>query len=140
MMSYRSLGLALLFAVVSSGLVGCSPSGPTLYPVTGSVTFDGKPAEGAVVVFQPAAGGAGLNPSGTVGADGKFTLSTHPHGAGAPAGDYAVTVTWYPPDARSQDNPKNKLPARYADGSTSGLKATVKPAATELEPFVLSKK
>ena len=84
----------ILLAGFSAGFsAGCGPSGPTLYPVSGSVTFNGQPAEGAVVVFQPAAGGSGLTPSGMVGADGTFTLSTHPHGAGAPDGDYTVEQT-----------------------------------------------
>ena len=93
-------------------------------------------ATGATVVFhlKNAPPGA-LTASGTVGDDGTFTLRTHPHGDGAPPGEYVVLATWFPPDARSQENPKNKLPARYADPAQSPLRATVGDGATELEPF-----
>jgi hypothetical protein len=107
-----------------------------LSPVKGQVLHGDQPAAGATVVFHPAGGGQGaLTSSGTVGEDGSFTLRTHPHGDGAPPGEYIVLVTWYPPDARQQENPKNKLPARYADLDKTALRATVKDGATELEPF-----
>ncbi|MCI0457606.1 MAG: hypothetical protein L0Z62_11600 [Gemmataceae bacterium] len=76
----RALGAAL----VGSLLSGC---GSNLYqraPVHGRVTCQGKPATGAVVVFQPLdapaktgrpAGHPGSASSGTVGADGTFTLT-----------------------------------------------------------------
>jgi hypothetical protein len=35
---------------------GCGPSGPATYPVSGSVTFEGKPLENGTVVFDPADG------------------------------------------------------------------------------------
>jgi hypothetical protein len=119
-------------------VASCSDSGPTLYPVNGKVYFNDQPAEGATVVLHPADAGA-PKPSGTVEADGSFTLRTHPHGEGAPAGDYAVVVTWYPPNSRGLQNPKNKLPPRYADPAQSGLKAIVKSGPTELDPFNLTR-
>lgn len=133
----RSLGCALA-GFLSLLVASCGDGGPTLYPVSGKVEFNGQPAEGATVVLHPADPQA-PKPSGTAGADGTFTLRTHPHGEGAPAGEYAVVVTWYPPNAREVENPKNKLPARYADPAQSGLKATVKAGPTELEPFKLTK-
>lgn len=78
-------------------------------------------------------------PSGTVGADGTFTLKTYPHGDGAPAGDYVVVATWYPPEARQKENAKNKLPEQYGGADTSPLRATVKSGPTELEPFIIPK-
>jgi hypothetical protein len=116
----------------------CGDGGPTLYPVSGKVYFNDQPAEGAIVVLHPADPKAPM-PSGTAGADGSFTLRTHPHGEGAPAGDYKVVVTWFPPNSREVENPKNKLPPRYADPAQSSLKATVKAEPTELEPFKLTK-
>jgi len=124
------------------GLASCGPTGPKLHPVKGQVFYLDKPAEGAQVIFQPAgdvpAGGA-LTPSGTVAADGSFTLSTYPHGEGAPAGEYQVLVTWYPPNARELDNPVNKLPAKYGEPGSALLKATVKEGDNVLEPFRLTK-
>src|SRR5262249_23178376 len=56
-------------------------------PPRGQVFVGGKPAEGAVVVLHPvgATKGDAPKPSGRVGADGSFTLSTVEPGDGAPA-------------------------------------------------------
>jgi hypothetical protein len=127
-------------AVAAVLIASCGAGGPKLHPVRGKVLYLDQPAEGAAVVFQPANSTAdSLMPSGTVGADGTFTLSTHPHGEGAPAGDYVVLLTWLPPNAREQENPKNKLPPKYASPTESPLRATVKPGTNELEPFRLTK-
>jgi hypothetical protein len=126
-----------VFAAAAVLLGSCGSSGPKLHPVSGKVLFEGNPVEGAAVVFVPDTGD--LKPSGRTAADGSFTLSTYPHGDGAPAGSYVVLITLYPPNARELENPKNKLPARYADQSAKLLTATVKDGATELEPFKLTK-
>src|SRR5262245_12957984 len=111
--------LTLAAACVSCG------AGPRLHPVRGRVLFEGQPAGGATVVFQRTDGPAteSLKPSGVVAADGSFTLSTYPHGKGAPAGEYMVLIAWYPPDARAAENPPNKLPDRYADPAQKLLRA-----------------
>jgi hypothetical protein len=121
-------------------LPACGGGGPKLHPVRGKVLYLEQPAEGAIVVFQPANSGPDSPmPAGTVGADGTFTLRTHPQGEGAPAGDYVVLVTWLPPNARELENPKNKLPPKYSSQTNSPLRATVKPGTNELEPFRLTK-
>ena len=123
-------------------LTGCGPDGPKLSPVKGKVFHGDEPAEGATVVFQPKgdARPSTAPPSGTVRADGSFTLRTHPHGEGAPPGEYAVLVTWYPPGSREKENPKNQLPTKYSDPVRTPFSATVKDGATELEPFQIPKK
>jgi hypothetical protein len=144
--SLRSLGGALT-GTLALLAASCGGDGPTLYPVSGKVLYDGEPAGGATVVFVPvgATDETSLKPSGSVQPDGSFTLSTHPYGEGAPAGDYVVLVTWYPEGARQrvaeEDGPKPppKLPAQYSDAEQSPLKATVRDGPTELEPFQLSK-
>jgi hypothetical protein len=130
----------LVPAVAVVLLASCGGGGPKLHPVRGKVLYLDQPAQGAIVVFQPANSTADSPmPSGTVGADGTFTLRTHPHGDGAPAGDYVVLVTWLPPNARELDNPKNKLPPKYASPTDSPLQVTVKSGSNELEPFRLTK-
>ena len=130
------LGVALLLPLVN----GCGKKGPKLYPVGGKVVFENVVPEGATVVFQPVnADSSALMPSGTVDGEGRFRLITHPHGDGAPAGDYIVLITWYPPDARQKENAKNQLPQRYADATQPILHATVNAGTNELEPFVLTK-
>ena len=61
-----------------------------------------------------------------VEADGTFTLSTYTANDGAPQGEYLVTVVWPDPprDARGRPGP-NRLPERYAQPETSGLRARV---------------
>jgi hypothetical protein len=123
-------------------LAGCdSKSQVTLVPVTGQVVFGTSPPEGAIVVFVPvnaAEAPNALQPSGIVKADGTFVLSTHPHGAGAPPGEYSVVISWFGANARSEANPKNKLPSRYSEAGTTPLRATVLGSATTLDPFKLS--
>jgi hypothetical protein len=130
----------LTSTVVVALLAASCSSGPKLHPVKGQLFHNDQPAEGASVVLHRKDGAADEpRPSGTVRADGSFTLSTYPHGEGAPPGEYVVLVTWYPPNAREQENPRNKLPDHYADPASSPLKATVKNGPTELEPIRLKK-
>jgi hypothetical protein len=133
----RSLAFVLAGSLALFAL-SCS-SGPKLYPVKGYVYHGETPAEGANVVFHLKDAPPNTpTSSGTVQSDGSFQLSTYPHGDGAPPGEYVVLVTWYPPDSRGLDNPKNKLPAKYALAE-SPLRATVQAGPTELEPFRIPK-
>lgn len=127
--------------IAVSGL-SCGSSGPALHPVRGTVQFEGRPAEGATVILEPMAGGSGgAKPTGTVGADGSFVIGTHPHGKGAPPGEYAVLVTWFPPDARQSDNPKSKLPAKYGDPARTPVpKVTVQAGDNGIPPITLTAK
>jgi hypothetical protein len=135
----------VIFALLSV-VAACKKSSVKLYPVKGKVLYKGQPAEGAQVVFRPAADNAGgastaaaaaPNPYGDVKADGSFSLHTE-FGEGAPAGEYMVLITWYmltnPDEPQSS---KSKLPAKYADQSNPILKATVKEGSNELPPFDL---
>ncbi len=118
---------------------GCGKKGPKLHPVAGKVLYEGIAPEGAIIVFQPVDSQPGaLMPSGTVRGDGSFQLTTHPHGEGAPEGEYIVLITWYPPDARQSENAKNQLPDRYADPTQPQLRATIKAGRNQLEAFVLT--
>lgn len=84
----RSLGqasIALCAVLVGILLSGCGSNAYQLAPVRGRVTCQGKPATGGVVIFQPIdapgqtgrpAGHSGSASSGTVGADGTFTLKS----------------------------------------------------------------
>ena len=47
-----NLTLALL-ASIGIALTGCGSGGPTLLPVSGSLTVDGKPANGAPLIVHP---------------------------------------------------------------------------------------
>jgi len=130
-------------------LVGCGEGKPDLYPVTGVVTLDGKPVEGANVSFSPSSEGAELA-VGQTDASGKFTLTTPQIGEGATAGSYSVSITksagatkWEDPrasggtlteeqkksimdQARNAAKPVSPIPDKYANGQTSGFTADVK--------------
>lgn len=122
---------------------------PETYPVSGVVTQNGTPVEGANVVFELADGSKSA--VGTTDAQGRYTLTTFEAGDGAIAGRHKVTVSKYDrpatssatgdaADAANEDvgdyetadsetdadlEPKNLLPPQYADPATSGFTADV---------------
>src|SRR5262249_6335119 len=101
------------------------------YPVTLTVTFQGKPAEGATVTFNGKGKGPGLpRADGIVEADGRVRLSSYTAFDGAPAAEYAITVELRKP-AFTHEGKRgpNQLPAKYADEKTTPLSVTVKAGA-----------
>jgi len=80
-------------AAVAGLLVGCGESGPKLAPVTGTVTLNGKPLEGAVVTFQPDGSTPGAMPAEDVtGPDGNYKAITKGR-SGVMPGKYKVLVS-----------------------------------------------
>ena len=69
-------------------VLGCS-RGPSLVPVSGTVTVDGKPLQAGAVLVAPMGGRAA---GGRIGADGRFTLSTWQPEDGVVAGSHRVEV------------------------------------------------
>jgi hypothetical protein len=133
----------LAIVAIAAAIVGCgAASGPATYPVTGTVTLDGKPVENAVVAFASAGQapadaktGAALGGQTRTDAEGHYTMSVvldrgKTTRQGLPAGDYVVTVTKmeFPGGVQSPTSPpKNVLPPKYATEQATPLKATVKP-------------
>jgi hypothetical protein len=105
------------------------------YPVQGRVFFEGTPAANAQVVFHLiSADGKSFTRSGDalVEPDGLFSLSTYTPNDGAPAGEYAVTVTLREPPWDEVGRPgPNRLPAKYANPRTSPLRARVQDGKNE---------
>jgi hypothetical protein len=126
--SPRLLGLLLVWSVVS--ILGCGSSGPTLIPVKGRVTLDGKPVADAAVGLIPIEGGPMA--SGVTNADGVFDPSTG-NKPGAAPGKHAVTVTKVEEIGYNKDGsvgPRGlrsvwHVPQKYSRRETSGLTATV---------------
>ena len=93
------LSTVLLGLVLALALSGCSrqrvPADlPKLYPATVSITQDGKPLEGATIIFfgsDPASLKWGV--AGCTDASGKAVMATNGMYKGAPVGNYQVTVT-----------------------------------------------
>jgi hypothetical protein len=141
--------LAVIVALLLAVDVGCSrsrrPELPKTYPVTGIVSFDSKPLPGATVMFNPAAGG-GHGAIAVTDPTGRYKLTTFAPADGVVPGDYKVAITktvigGTEPDtpASVAPDPKNVLPAKYADDSTSGFKATVEATPDNTFDFALSK-
>lgn len=134
-------------------LAGCGGSDkPDTVPVSGKVTLDGVPVEGASVMFRPE--GSGRPGTAMTDADGAYSLSSYGEpNDGAVPGEYTVAVIKIggpgasalagsaPPqsdpnalstiDATSGTNsaeaPETEyfVPKKYTDPSTSGLKLTI---------------
>lgn len=129
-------------AVVSITGASCRSS-HDLYPVSGTVTYKGTPAAGAVVFFQR----QGADPMnehlimGIVQQDGSFSLVCGPYGAGAPPGAYDVLIEW----KQNRNQPKglatkahDRLKGRYADPKNLRLHAIVQAETNHLPPFDLT--
>lgn len=116
----RRLRSVLLLVLVSS-LGSCQkpPPPPLLVPVRGTVTYRAKPVASARVEFLPETQGEtpGTLASAWTGADGSFTLLSHPHGAGARPGHYRVCISLYPG--------ATSIPEVYGDPATSPLRLEV---------------
>lgn len=122
-----------LTAILLLSVVGCSggPEGIETHPLTGVVTFNGKPESGVVLTFL-AEGEGGTNASAVTDDAGEFVASTlfdmgSREQEGAIAGTYRVTATKLekPDFSGKQTAPKNLLPAKYAKAQSSDLTATV---------------
>lgn len=83
------------YLVVLVTLVGCSKAptrdGPELVKVTGTITLDGEPVEGAHIRFSPETGG----PAAFAVSDhrGRYELRTFDPGDGAIPGKYGISAT-----------------------------------------------
>jgi carboxypeptidase family protein len=81
-----------ILATAGIVLTGCSSSSrPPTYPVTGTVTLQGKPLAGAAITFVPT--GEGEAASAITDSDGKYALTTWEAGDGARPGEYRVKVS-----------------------------------------------
>lgn len=126
--------------VLALTLASCGETRRPVYPVRGKALFRGKPAAGALLIFNlvgepdPKV----VKPQGVVESDGSFEVSTYGEKDGAPAGEYAVTFVWL------IENPKTKkhwspLPTRLMQPDQSGLRVTIKEeGSNELQPFQLT--
>ena len=129
---------AFMGLVVGSVVIGCKPGAnrPATVPVSGTVTLKGSPIAGATVSFQAVDGSR--SSVAITDESGRYELTTFVRGDGAVPGEYKVAVTKvtqavvesvpgakYEPPSGPIPEPKNQLPAKYADADKSGLKFTV---------------
>jgi hypothetical protein len=94
--SWLILPAALMAAGCSSA--PAEPAALAPHPVTGRVTYEGKPAAGVVVTLiptdAPMVPQIPKNPRAITGADGTFTIGTFADADGAPAGGYQLVLSW----------------------------------------------
>lgn len=128
--------LALLFTVP---LTGCGDGKLKTEPVTGKVTFNGEPIEGAKVVFSPVDTSQGKPAVGRTNEQGVYTLQTSEGnvGAGTTPGEYIVMIskvkmvgtgkflTGEEGKQVEETKPVSELPDKYSDRRKTELKATV---------------
>jgi hypothetical protein len=109
---------------------------PERHPTSVKVLYEGKPPVGATVRLEPAGAFDPKRPipKGDVREDGAVDFTMYTDADGVPAGEYHVCVVWYANGA-----PPNKLPARYAEAATSGLRVTIEPGANALPTINLTK-
>lgn len=157
--------LVAVLVLSTFALTGCGGGAdrPAMVPVSGTVNYNGSPVEGATVTF--AAGTSARSSTGVTDSSGKFRLTTFDTNDGAPAGEYTVTIAKFEAEAgidmsagsspekmkEMMDQqrammsgaapviaPKAKLPAKYADGKTSGEKRKVVAGDTNDFTFTLT--
>ncbi len=105
--------IVLAMALTSMSACRSRPSDqPDLGTVTGVVTMDGAPLEGALVSFAPAEGRAS---QGVTDAEGKYELVYIGNTKGAKVGSHRVHITTYIADDSDPDARKIKetIPAKY---------------------------
>ena len=131
--------LALLALPALAVFVGCQEVRVPVFPVSGRVTYQGKPAAGAQVVLHAVTPPEedDVAPSGIVQSDGTFTTTAYEPGDGAPQGEYVATVQWFKlvTGAGGSGAGPNILPQKYASPKTSPIKVSVNGGPTEIPPI-----
>ncbi len=103
MRSMAALALTSLLAA------GCGEGGPELVPVEGTVTYNGKPLEGASLTFLPDAQNAEPTPGGSRTDDSGHYLATYRDRSGLATGKYKVLV------AKKLTDPGKSVPTGFED-------------------------
>jgi hypothetical protein len=109
---------------------------PPEYKARGRVTWNGKPAGGALVTLRSKT--HNLAASDRADADGGFTLTTWRFGDGAVASEHAISIetiviTGYTPDGSPIE--VNDMPPRYQNPETSALTAAISEHNTNVLSF-----
>jgi hypothetical protein len=134
-----AVGAGTLLILVLGGCGWMHRDRPTTYPVRGSLFVQGRPAAGATVLLTAMGDPklARLCPHALVEADGSFRLTTFTTGDGAPAGIYALTLTWPAPPRPGQEEGPDRLRGRYADPRKPVRQVAIAAGDNALEPLQL---
>jgi len=112
------------------GLAGCGgPEHPEVGRVSGVITLDGQPLEGATVMFQPTEGRASI---ATTDSAGKYSMTYLDGVPGAKLGSHQVIIrTEIPGEDGQPPIAKEKLPKKYHEQTE--LTAEVKPGSNTFD-------
>jgi len=127
-----NLAKCLACAAVCLLILGCESQDknrPKTVPVSGTITYQGKPVDGAHISLTPVAPD-GRSAYADTDANGQFKLATLEPGDGAMPGDYKVAI-------HKRVEGKDLLPAQYGNADTSGLTLTVPPGGKSDANFAL---
>ena len=112
-------------------------------PVTGTITLDGKPLVGATVTFHAYNEETEKYSSvcdSLTDEMGRYKMTTYTKFDGCPSGEYFVTVVKTGKGYYDGEIPeKSQIPVKYATPATTGIKATIKDGANELNLELMSK-
>ncbi|SIO21462.1 hypothetical protein SAMN05444166_3034 [Singulisphaera sp. GP187] len=124
----------MIMAAMAVLLSGCGESGPKLLPISGTVTNNGKPVEGASVIFTPEPSNALAQPAtAESGPDGKYQLMTRDQ-PGVAAGKFQVAVLKVPPPpASTNESFKDDPFMAQLSASAPDAKKKNDPASATLE-------
>ena len=112
------------------------------HPVEGKLTLNGQPVAGASITFHRFNKNTEKYTSACNGrsdASGRFQMTTYFRFDGAPAGEFAVTVTKADGFDEEGAPVKNQLPAEYGTPATTPIKVTIKPGTNDVNIDLKSK-
>jgi hypothetical protein len=118
-------GILILFSVLSAG---CGDGLPRRVPVSGHVLIDGKPLTAGFVKILPA---NDRGATGTIGEDGRFTLTTFEKDDGCVLGKHPALVAGM--EHKSAYVVQWLAPQKYSDVKTSGLEVEITGPTDNLE-------
>ena len=138
----RTIWSGLCFLLIA----GCG-DGKSLLPVSGSLTIDGKPADGAVLLFFPG-DPEGAVSTGNTDASGVFKLRTDGEWGALP-GQYTVAITWPDPKVNVTEaqkmaglvpDPPDLLKGKFALRDKSKIRVTIDSSTKEIQPIAIDTK
>ena len=137
-MQTRPTASLLALAMLMASGAGCGPTDPdqaNILPVSGKVTYKGKPVPKGTVTFHS---DGGRMATGEIKEDGSYSLTTAQPGDGAVAGHHRVSIVanegdpTLMPSSPGYVRPKNLVPPKYNQPDQSGLEANVTAESKEI--------
>ena len=130
------------FVILGLATCGCGPNGPNVAEVTGTVTLDGQPLEGAEIEFQPIdiPNGSPSYSINRTGPDGEYSLQYNDTLKGAMVGEHKVRITTF--QQISTDEGGGEIPEQLGPeyNTKTELTATVKAGKSNVCNFDLKSK